>query len=632
MARENDRLRFEASANLQRLIGRELVPTDELALVELVKNAYDAGARNVWVRIQPRSAREAGYIEIRDDGQGMTLPDFRRLFMVAGYSERPDQLANGERVPLGEKGIGRFAADRLGTRLSVVTRLKEAKKGLQVDIDWEAFKDKRKKFNEITAPFKESETREFPRGQGGTLLRITGLRTAWPANKIEAVRRSLADLMDPFQRVSDFRVEVIVPGSGKLSGPITQDAPLGADIEVEFKILKSGKVRRRLRGERYPGNHVPEDVSTSAQADRLAGMTGKYLYWVKRPTRQVTKGLQHGVRLYRDGFRIEPFGSPSADWLGISERRAKRAGHAHVVPTRLFGFVEISRKRHPGLRDTTSRQALIDGDSARALVTLLREQLAFLEDKIRSEVAEPRWKASRRERAIEFERSRLQTLGIMAFGLAHELRQPLQSIRSEAENIATRLAQLEIQDSEIIEAQKSIDQDIERIDKNIALIAEISRGNFDDIEKFDLAEVVRVECELFRTRCAVIDINLQTEIPEAQIAHLNKTTVTTVLLNLVKNSIDAIQDAKDGRRGKINVRLSKVATRHRLEVTDNARGIPEEMRAKIFKKFASKKTGGMGVGLYYCNAILTSQGGELSFQTREGIGTTFTAEFVERGP
>lgn len=631
MARENDRLRFEASANLQRLIGRELVPTDELALVELVKNAYDAGARNVWVRIQPPSAREAGYVEIKDDGQGMTLADFRRLFMVAGYSERPDQLASGDRVPLGEKGIGRFAADRLGRRLSVVTRLKEAKKGLQVDIDWEAFKDKRKKFNEISAPFKEVETREFPRNQGGTLLRITGLRTAWPASKIETVRRSLADLTDPFQRVPDFRLEVVVPGSGKLSGQITQEAPLGADIEVEFKVLKSGKVRRRLRGERYSRNQAHEDVSTSAQAEHLAGMTGRYLYWVKRPTKQVTRGLQHGVRLYRDGFRIEPFGSPSADWLGISERRAKRAGHAHVVPTRLFGFVEISRQRHPELRDTTSRQALIDGDSARALVTILREQLAFLEDKIRLEVAEPRWKESRRERAIELERSRLQTLGIMAFGLAHELRQPLQSIRSEAENIATRLAQLEIHDSDITEAQKSIDQDIQRIDKNIGLIAEISRGNFEDIAEFDLADVVRVECDLFRTRCAAIDIDLQTELPEAQRAHLNKTTVTTVLLNLVKNSIDAIQEAKDGRRGNIIVRLSKKKRRHRLEVTDNALGIPEEIRPKIFRKFASKKTGGMGVGLYYCNAILAAHGGELSFQTREGLGTTFTAEFVDRG-
>ena len=629
MAPETDRLRFEASANLQRLIGRELVATDELALVELVKNAYDAGARNVWVRIQRSTEREPGYIEIKDDGQGMTLADFRRLFMVAGYSERPDQVPRGERVPLGEKGIGRFAADRLGARLTVVTKLKGAKKGLQVDIDWEAFSDKRKKFSEITAPFKDADTPEFPREQGGTILNITRPRGVWSPEKIERVREALADLMDPFQRPSDFCVELVVPGSAKLTGPVAQTPPSRADIEVEFKVLKSGIVKRRLGGELYADTQMKQEV-LNAETQSLAGLTGKFLYWVNRPTKHVTKGLKAGVRLYRDGFRVEPFGSPSADWLGISEKRAKRAGHAHVVPSRLLGFVEISRRRHPDLRDTTSRQALIDGDAARALVTLLREQIHFLEEKIRLEVAEPRWAESRRDRAIEFERSRLQTLGIMAFGLAHELRQPLQSIRAEAENITTRLVQLQIQDPEITEAQQNIDQDIARIDKNISLIADISKGNFDDVDEFDLAEVIRADCELFRTRSSARHITLETELPDAQVARLNKTTVTTVLLNLVKNSIDGIEDAKDGRQGRIIVRLSRMPTRHRLEVTDNGVGIPEEIKPKVFKKFASKKTGGMGVGLYYCNTILAAQGGVLSFETRDNVGTTFIAEFVDR--
>jgi len=631
MASAADRLKFEASANLQRLIGRELVPTEELALVELVKNAYDAGARQVRVTIQSPSAKEPGFIEIRDDGQGMTLADFKRLFMVAGYSERPDQLEKAERVPLGEKGIGRFAADKLGTRLMVISRPTEAPRGLQVDIDWEQFEDKKKKFNEITAQFKEVEARQIPKGHGGTLLRITGLRTEWPPRKIESLRKSLGELIDPFQRPSDLEIEVVIPSSPRLGGPITHEAPLQGDIDLEFKILKSGTVKRRVGGQRFGDKKETQEVSTSAKAEFLHGLSGKFLYWIKRPTSKVTRGLQAGVRLYRDGFRIEPFGSPFADWLGISEKRAKRAGHAHVVPSRLFGFVEISRRRHPSLQDTTSRQALIDGDAARALVTLLREQIAFLEDKIRSEVAEPKWAARRRERAIEFERSRLQTLGIMAFGLAHELRQPLQSIRSEAGNIATRLKQLNIQDQEITEAQESIDEDIERIDKNIALIADMSKGNFEDIEEFDLADLVRTECELFRNRCAAVNIDLGVELPAAYIARFNKTTVTAVLLNLVRNSIDAISDTQDGRHGRITVKLSKVRTGHRIEVTDNGTGIPEAIRPKIFKKFASKKTGGMGIGLYYCKAILTGHGGDLSFNTRQGVGSTFIAEFTDKG-
>ena len=104
-------LRFRASANLQRLIGRELVPTEELALLELVKNAYDSGASFVSVTIQPETAKIPGYIEVEDDGSGMSVKDLDRTFMTAGYSQRPEQVRRSGRVPTGEMGIGRFASD-----------------------------------------------------------------------------------------------------------------------------------------------------------------------------------------------------------------------------------------------------------------------------------------------------------------------------------------------------------------------------------------------------------------------------------------------------------------------------------------------------------------------------------------
>src|SRR5690242_5823766 len=116
------RLQFGASARLQRLIGRELVPTEELALAELVKNAYDSGARSVQILAQPSTDRLPSVIEISDDGSGMSIDDLRRLFMVAGYSERPGQVRGRGRIPTGEKGIGRFAADKLGSRLELVTK------------------------------------------------------------------------------------------------------------------------------------------------------------------------------------------------------------------------------------------------------------------------------------------------------------------------------------------------------------------------------------------------------------------------------------------------------------------------------------------------------------------------------
>lgn len=623
-------LNFEASANLQRLIGRELVPNEEMAVIELVKNAYDAGATKVSITIQPESDKEPGYIEIRDDGQGMTLQDLDRLFMFAGYSERPNTLGRSKRVPTGEKGIGRFASDKLGKKLTITTKLKNKNEGIQLNIDWEAFRNKKKKFSEITASGTSGPVPGFELGESGTTLLITNLRGKWSRQLLEALRSKLGELTDPFYRPKHFEVDLQVRGSHKLSGPIRSEKPGVADIELDFKVLRDGTTKRKLS---YPSTELPDEiVSLSPQPQTLAlgGLTGHFYYSLKRPTKEVTKGLTPGVRLYRDGFRIEPFGSPTADWLGISEKRAKRAGHAHIVPSRLFGFVEISRQEHPDLQDTTSRQSLIDSDVARGLVSFLLDQLRVLEDSIRKEVSEPRWKESRQRRALEQEQARLQTLGIMSFGLAHELRQPLQTIRTEANNITTRLSQLGIKDSEIEEAQHNIDDDIDRIDKRINLIASISAGNIQDITTFDLAEHVRELCHPFEAEYATKGIDITVNAPASQQTQFNRFAVAQVLLNLLQNAVESVQELKGTRGGKVIVSLSRVGMVHCLDVIDNGVGISEEVRPKIFKRFTSKKTGGMGVGLHLCHTTIAALGGEIKFTSRENVGTTFSVKFSDR--
>jgi len=632
MATRETRIPFEASANLQRLIGRELVPNEEAAVIELAKNAYDSGARKVTITIQPGGEKQNSSIEVRDDGLGMTLDDVRRLFLVAGYSERPDQIDKTSRVPTGEKGIGRFAADKLGKRLNVLTKTRNTATGIEIAIDWEDFKNKRKKFQDITAICRSGPIPAFGEKNGGTILSITRLRAEWHRSKIESLRKALSELLDPFHKPVDFEIELQIIGSERFSGPVSPAAPDRADIEIDFKVLRDGRVQRRSSKTTFEGKSKEvETLPSSSVSAALPSLSGRFAYFLKRPSKTVSKGLSGAVRLYRDGFRVEPFVSQTADWLGVSEQRAKRAGHAHIVPSRLFGFVEISRREHPDLNDTTSRQALLNEDAARGLVTFLKEQLRFLEQKIRTEITEPRWKESRKRQVVEFEQARLQTLGIMSYGLAHELRQPLQSIRSEAQNITTRLQQLNVKDQDIEEAQSSIDAGIERIDKTIGLLSDISRGNSDEVAKFDLVNIIQEECRLFRARCAAQDIKLTLNLPTKQEAHFNRIAVSQILLNLLQNAIDAHEDVRDGRGAQITVALSKQGRFHQIEVVDNALGIPDEIKSKIFKKFATQKTGGMGVGLYYCHSILNAWGGELSFISRANVGTTFTARFPDGG-
>ena len=625
MSELEQHLKFEASAYLQRLLGRELISTAELAIVELVKNAYDAGACRVLITVCPQSLKEPGEITIRDDGEGMSLEALKQSFMTAGYSDRPDQIESAVRVPTGEKGIGRFAADKLGHELVVATMTEAADRAIQVSINWDSFEDRRKYFNDISVPYSYAISRELSQVKSGTLLRITRLREKWDAKRIKQLRKALSALIDPFNAPADFTIDLHVPSSNKFSDSVTPLSVANADIELKFRIEKSGRLKRRLRAPTLGVDRDEKDMGTSAAPEHIAGLTGRFLYFLRRPKKEQTKGLDAAVRLYRDGFRVEPFGR-AADWLGVAERKAKRAGHAHVVPSHLFGFVSISMRDNPALRHTTSRETLIEGEEMKSMMTFLREQLAFLEDHIRHEISEPRWKESSSRRAVEQERLRFQTLSIMSIGLAHELRQPLQAIRSEADNIRTRLQQMNVDDLDIREAQKSIDDNVARIDKNIQAIAKISSGNVDDITEMDLAKFVLEQTELMKPRCTAGGISLHLELPKIQKAQLNVVMMTTVLWNLVQNAIDEFREYNNHKDRQITVGLSKRDNFNILEVTDNGPGIDDDVRANLFKEFVTKKTGGLGVGLYYCRQLLKMHGGSIGFTSRASVGTTFRAE------
>ena len=623
-------LRFEASAYLQTLIGRELFRSQDFALVELVKNAYDAKAAQVTISIQPSGHRAPGAITVTDNGEGMALEAFERLFMVAGYSERPGQVGRAKRVPTGEKGIGRFATDRLGSRLRVITKTKDDTLPLTAEIDWTDFQDRKKRFSDIELTWKREPVPELGIAKSGTILQISALREAWNTTQIRALRAELSKLLNPLDPPRNFEITLNAAGSPSLSGTVVAHKPADADFEVAFTVLDDGKIQRQLKsaGKQNAAERV---TATAPHSAKLAGLQGAFLYFLKRPARGRVGDLGAGVRVYRDGFRIEPFGSETADWLGIAEKRAKRAGHAHVVPSRLFGYVSISRKKHRGLQDTTGREALLDNDAARALVTVLREQLGFLDDSIRMGVAEPRWHQARAEKASQLERERLHSLSIVADGLAHELRQPLQAIRTEADNIKVRLGQLGITDADVSAAQTAIDESIDRIDRNIRSISRLSSGDLQEVVEVNLAEVVRNECGLLENRCRERGIALEVEAPPDQRAHVNETTVAMIVMNLVRNSMDALAELTQKADRRITVQLRRAGGRHELNVTDNGPGIPADIRPKIFKRFASKKTGGIGIGLHNCHIFARGHGGDLTFQSREGVGTTFTLQLPDEG-
>ena len=625
MSSKNE-LSFEVSANLQKLIGEELVSNDEMAFIELVKNAYDSGASIVEITVYQETLTSAARITIRDDGQGMPLPEFRRRFMFAGYSERDEEAATATRIPTGEKGIGRFATDKIGSELVVTTRAAGEKKALQVTFDWSAFRQKEKKFSEIRAPY-QYVTVPDELGATGTILSIQRLRSKWDRAKIDSLREALPSLFNPYAALDRFQVRLSIVGLHPSSETVSPERPIQQDYELQFKVADDKRVLRRFRSPSSP-RFGDWKVIPGLEPEHLVGLKGRMLYYVKKPPKAFVKGLPPGVQLYRDGFLMQPFGSPISDRLKLIEKRAKRAGHAPVVPNRLFGFVEISRLTHPALKDTTSRQAMLETEQLHELVRVLKSQTDFLEENIIEEVNKPSWRKSAREQSIALEQARLNSLGNLSVGIGHEIRQPLQSIFSHADAMELRLQAMGIADGELAASLGKINEAGERIDSTITFVKQLSSGDLEHVTTFDLSETVRKELKLFESQND--DINFICTLPKSQPVTTNQTTILHVLANLLRNSVEAIREVQDERTGSVSVKVRRDGDTQVIEVQDNGVGIDDATKPKIFKHFSTQKTGGLGFGLTYCHTIVEAQGGKISFTSKQGIGTTFRVEMPEK--
>jgi signal transduction histidine kinase len=617
-----DVLYFEASARLQRLFGRDLIPDDYSAVEELVKNAYDSNASEVTIRIVRPSGSYEGELEIRDNGTGLTFRDFKRVWMRAGYSEKTAQpLADTERIPVGEKGIGRFAADKLGKNLVVSTKTRGAREALQVTFDWERFSNKKRLLNSIGIPYLIEVDPFFPKDRSGTILRITRLRASWDDNEIQELRRRLSRLLNPYAKTEGFSIILEAP-TRKLSGPIVPSEIKDADFEWTIIRDMDGvvTVKRRARVQRGAPEWKEWEVvrpayeDTTPMAREFGPVNARIFFYADRPKKASIGDAVPGVAVYRDRMRVEPAGSERADWLGLLEKRAKRAGHMPLVPSRLFGFVEITREENPDLQDATNRRAIIHGPQLDGFRDFLKEQLADLEAQVEAEVAQPRWEKSKQLKSQKLLVARNRTLSIMSLSLAHELRQPLQSIQTASENIDQELQAAGVKLVPVEAATRVIARNVARIDKHIHFLKRLGSGR-EEAEVFDVGEasneVIAGLKELAQARL----ITIERAGTQTASAYGNVATFLSTVTNLVLNSVQAIEEQADEQEHSVRIVIVAGEDNTIIRVEDDGPGIPEVNRKRLFQRQTTTKQGGMGVGLIVWREALQMFGGDLSCES-----------------
>ena len=206
---------FRPRARMLQLLGNELIASDRLAVFELVKNAYDADASYVTVRMN--LDRPIGpMITVLDEGVGMTLDEIRNVWLVPGDDHRKQQrdarnrTPTHRRLPLGEKGLGRFAVHKLGNHITLITRAEDSSECV-VEIDW----DQLVQFpylDEAPVVIKVRQPELFTNGRTGTQIEVRELRNKrWTRGEIRRLHNQITSICSPFEEVGGFSAILEVP-------------------------------------------------------------------------------------------------------------------------------------------------------------------------------------------------------------------------------------------------------------------------------------------------------------------------------------------------------------------------------------------------------------------------------------
>jgi len=317
---------FRPRARLLKLIGGELISDEIVALTELVKNAHDADASIVAITFSNATGPK-GEITIHDDGEGMDLDTLlKRWIEPAGTSKLGPEgryTKTGRRV-LGEKGVGRFAADKLARHLELSSCKVGHNREIHAEFDWDEFDSDSRMLYEVTCHW---TVRPVTGLTHGTVLRLAQLRTTWNERMFKRVSTRLSRLPCPFENRNGFRIQIncdeFPQYSGELRsdflklGPYRVDAEFDGDQSVTLNLNGAHSLRHLWNGtgDLRCGPVRVRLFAFDLESDAIAkiGPPNDVRAWLKEWA---------GVSVYRDGFRVWPYGEPHDDWLRLDQRRA----------------------------------------------------------------------------------------------------------------------------------------------------------------------------------------------------------------------------------------------------------------------------------------------------------------------
>ncbi len=686
-------LSFKSRARLMPQIGDQLIKNESIALLELVKNAYDADAPNVWVEMWDVDKPKAGKIVVRDNGDGMDLFTIENSWMEIGTDNKKNLLeeyiaSNKKsalgRLPMGEKGIGRFGVHKLGNKITLVTRML-GKKEVVVKIDWTIF-EKYEYLEQVPITVIEREPEYFVGDQKGTYIEITDLKNVWTRGKLRDVYRSVMSLQSPFESIQSFKVVFDTNHGEWLEGLLTIDkikdhALFFADVVIEGDEIvelnyefKPWKVLSKLEEKQISRTHIQmcreerennkKELKSIDLSELNIGRVRMKLMIFDLDNTILSygvsdkKGLKEylknngGIAVYRDNIRIYEYGDSGNDWLQLESKRINAPGTT-LSSKITIGAIYLDRQDSSGLIEKTNREGFVENEAFEefryAIINAIEkiQTLRNIDKDLLKKYYGPSGKAEPVLSSIEDLRVVVDK-NIDDIKLRNLIHKSLRNIEIDYKNITDvyiRSASAGLSLSVVIheiekiiaelraaimsenstEHVKNLVYDLSRVTDGYASVIKSKKQSLVNVSELIDDALFNVKYRL-KVHEIDVDIPYQEKKIKDKIKCASNLVIGTIM-NLVDNSIywltySHVEDKK--MYFDISMDYEGFIT---IIVADNGYGftLPTD---QIVKPFVTDRVGGMGLGLHLADEIMKSSGGRLIFPDK---GDVYLPEEFKRG-
>ncbi len=653
-------------ARIVKTFGEELISNDYVAIIELIKNSYDADARRVKTTFVAPLQKGHGKLLIEDDGTGMSPGDVRKGWMepasIAKLANRKSSLG---RDLLGEKGIGRFSAAKLAASLTLITR-KRGNREVVASFQWSDFYKPQKYLDQIKGWWETRPPEQIK--QSGTILLMEGFNTTWNEEKFRELRTYLSRLVNPLRPLQDFQIELNVPDdfskyAGRITPPESVQKP---DYVIKGKMDSRSELFAEYSSKIHTKSRTLHDgilKLDSGKKPTCGPLSFEFRVWdrdrlkdlaveIGSTVGDIRRDLDEiaGVSIFRDEFRVSPYGNPRNDWLRLDIRRVQNPT-MRLSNNQIVGNILITATGNPDLRDQTNREGIVETDAltdladvAKAILSLLeaerykerreakgdeRKFRLFREIDLASvrEVVERKLPGDKeaehvvaekereiKERVEEFRDfivryRRLSTLGQLVDIVLHDSGAALSRIVNGLGVIQREIKKMkDIPDaaernlSYAIQGQRLLGELFKRLEPFGGRKRERAKNIIVEESINDVFQIFTKE---------IGDLSVKVSLPETKTPfNVSDPDFKMVFVNLLNNSLYWLRRETKGRK-EITVNVKKADGSIDIIFSDNGPGIPQEDAPYIFDPYYTKKPGGIGLGLTIVGEFITECDGTL---------------------